>query len=113
MLRTDGKTGGELPVRTYDAIRFFILEQLQKSESLSLADLLDNGSLFFKFPDCAWLLLQVKLDLQARRLITAFTLPPRKRVVCLKITREGAKLLMRLHQKKNLDYSECETITTL
>lgn len=89
-LRPDGRKGVTLLRTEYDRVSTSILNTLDTAAELTLNTLLDT---ILEHPegDAGWRVLQIKLDLEARGLIKVYTPLYEKRMVYLKLTREGQR----------------------
>lgn len=102
-LRPDGKKGITLQRLVYEELSSFILTTLDTEEEVTLNKLLDEGQLSLKAPgvrDMAYLILQVKLDLEARGFIYTYNTPVKKQLMLLGLTRHGQKRI-RLERQLN------------
>jgi len=78
---TQQRTGGEIKANDYLLLRNFIVKQLLSEQTMSLVSLIESVEKelikISKFSgDYRWLLLAVKLDLEARGLITPIKTHP-------------------------------------
>lgn len=95
--RPDGRKGIIISKSDYEKLRLFILVYLEDEAGKTLNDILEKAEQVFpKQPsgtNQAWVILQVKLDLEARGLIKAFIPDYNKRVNLFRTTRMGQKLV--------------------
>lgn len=89
-LRPDGRKGVTLSRADYERLSTSILNTLDAVEEMTLNTLLDNV-LQNPVGDAGWQILQIKLDLEARGLIKVYTPLYEKRMIYIKLTREGQR----------------------
>ena len=85
-LRPDHKPGVYLLKEHYDAVSTFILSRLKEKEAMRLDDLIDGikAASIGQNTDMAWVLLHVKSDLEAKKIINiTFIKPMRTQIVNL------------------------------
>jgi DNA-binding MarR family transcriptional regulator len=94
--RPDGRKGIVMSKSYYERLRLFILAFLEDETGKTLNEILERTA---SFPhqqtgnEKSWVVLQVKLDLEARGLIKSFIPDYNRRMNLLRITRIGQKLL--------------------
>ena len=85
-IRPDHRPGVYLLKEHYDAVCSFILSRLKEKEAIRLDDLIDGikATSIGQNTDMAWVLLHVKSDLEAKKIITiTFIKPMRTQIVNL------------------------------
>lgn len=90
--RPDGRPGVILLKQEYDFLCSFILSTIEKSDSITLNDLLEkaHAALDGKWSgDLSWKILQVKMDLEARHLLEVMVATRRRHAFAIKLTRQG------------------------
>jgi hypothetical protein len=90
--RPDGRPGVILPKHEYDFFCSFILSAVEKSDTMTLNDLLEKAhvALDGKWSgDLAWKILQVKMDLEARHLLEVVVATRKRHAFTIKLTRQG------------------------
>jgi hypothetical protein len=93
-VRPEGKRGTVILKRHYEVIRSFILDAVASNEELTLTNLLEKARLELHDAidsDVAWYVLQVKLDLEAHRLIELVPATYQKRLFFIQLTPRGIK----------------------
>jgi hypothetical protein len=97
LLRPDGRKGMTVPRHEYEKIRTFILSFLDTDHGKTINELLEEGQRTFAgtilVQQVAWLVLQVKLDLEARGFVRVFIPEYSRRINFMKITRLGQKFI--------------------
>jgi hypothetical protein len=95
--RPDGRKGIIISKIYYEKLRLFMLGFLDDEAGKTLNEILEKAEQDFPEPqtstDRSWLILQVKLDLEARGLIKAFVPDYNKRMNLLRTTRLGQKMV--------------------
>ena len=95
--RPDGRRGIIISKSFYEKLRLFILVYLDDEAGRTLNDILEKSEQEFSeqptINNRSWLVLQVKLDLEARGLIKAFVPEYNKRTNLIRTTRMGQKFL--------------------
>ncbi|AYB32806.1 DUF6958 family protein [Chryseolinea soli] len=90
--RPDGRPGVVLLKQEYDFLCSFILSSVEKSDNITLNDLLEKArvTLDGKWSgDLSWKILQVKMDLEAHRLLEVMVATRKRHAYTLKLTRQG------------------------
>lgn len=104
LLRPDGRKGTLVPKGDSSRLRMFILNFLDTDQDLTLNDILEKAEQEFDHTsfssEVAWLVFQVKLDLEARGFVRSYVPDYNRRMNCLKISRLGQKFL---RQERVLD----------
>lgn len=93
-LHPEGKKGTRIDKDEYESLSTFILFTIKEIGYVNLNRLIDKAQKsFFDVlnSEVAWHVFQVKLDLEARGLITMYALPYNKRSSFIKLTKEGLK----------------------
>jgi hypothetical protein len=90
--RPDHRPGVFLLKRHYDAVCAFILSRLREKEAIRLEDLIDGIKAISndEKADLAWVLLHVKSDLEAKKVITVNVIKStRTQIVNLNVVRKS------------------------
>lgn len=98
-LHPEKKRGYSIPIDVYDEIKTFLIGILEKNREVLLNDLFDvakNVQFSVLDDDTSWYLLIVKLDLEARGVITCTWTPGYERNQILKIKKREVKRTRRL-----------------
>jgi hypothetical protein len=95
--RPDGRRGIAISKSYYEKMRFFVLDLLDDEVGKTLNEILEKAEHGLPEQQASnngsWLILQVKLDLEARGLIKAFVPDYNKRMNLLRTTRLGQKIV--------------------
>ena len=92
MHRPDGRPGVILLKQEYDLLCSFILSSVEKSDGMTLKDLLEKAhtTLDGKWNgDVSWKILQVKMDLEARQFLEVMVATRKRHAFTIKLTRQG------------------------
>ncbi len=95
-LRPDGRAGAIMLRNRYDVLCSFILDALYTNKDLTLHQLIEKVCKNMNNPhtiDLPWLILQVKLDLEAQGLIKPFVPMGQLRLLHLKLTKLGLLIM--------------------
>jgi len=97
-LHPDGKQGIRINKDEYELLSAFILFTIKDVGYVNLNRLIDKAQNSFSDPldaEVAWRVFQIKLDLEARGLITMYSLPYNNRSSYMKLTRHGLKAIQK------------------
>lgn len=107
--RPDGRRGIVISKSYYEKLRLFILVYLDDEAGRTLNDVLEKAEQ--DFPELqtgkngSWLVLQVKLDLEARGLVKAFVPDYNKRANLIRTTRMGQRLVRQEKTVAEMNFS--------
>src|SRR5690242_6436495 len=93
LLRPDGRKGTSVLREDYEKLRAFILDYMDTDHGKTINELLEKAQIQFEKMDIAWLVLQVKLDLEARGYVRVFVPDHSPRINAIKITRMGQRFV--------------------